>query len=227
MPEPHMLKLVLHWRGYGEEGTISWHLKGNTGSHSPGDLSDAAGNAIDKWESTTSPSSQETFRSLLFGAQSVDLVTLYEYDTSKDGAGHLAPSTALGARTPVGWVGTATGTMSPLQSSVVATTLTANAGQSFRGRQYFPGHQMVCAATNALLTDANTLRIATLAANMGSEAVAGIAESLSISTLNWAVYSPKLDVMTPIENVRVDNRPDIQRRRAAQLRPSHSETVSA
>lgn len=227
MAEPHMLKLVLHWTGYGEEGTISWHFKGNAGAHTPTELSDAAGNVIAEWQSARTPSSKTGFCALITAAQSADSVTLYEYAVSKDPiTGKLAHATALGGRAITGWTGTSA-LRAPLQSALVATVRTPLAGASHRGRQYFPGQGLELDPANACVINVDTDKVALLAANMGPEAAGAIASSLAIASLDWAVYSLKLDTMTVVTQIGVDNKMDTQRRRERQLQATHTQLVSA
>lgn len=225
MAVPHLLKLVLHWSGYGEEGTIGWHFKGNAADHTPQQLATAAAAAVSLWGTNRTPSSKTDFCSLLTTPQSVNTATLYEYAVSKDPVTHkIGKATALGSTTVTGWGGTGAAMRGPLQECLVATLRTAQAGKSFRGRQYFPAHTMAMTASNALLDNAYATNLHLLASNMGPEAAQAIAGSLNISTLEWAVYSPTLDIVTVIDHVTVDNKADTQRRRAQSLAPTFTAT---
>jgi hypothetical protein len=220
MPVANLLKLVMHWTGYGEEGTLSWHFVGNAGSHSPSELAAAAGNAVHQWETERTPSSKTGFCALLEPDQSVDSVTLYEYASS------AGPATALGEHSVTGWAGTSGAVGGPLACALVASIKTALAGPSYRGRQYFPAHALNVSGANMLYTSTQADAVALLAASMGPEAAEGISESLSISTLEWAVYSPTKGLATVVTNLSVDNKPDTQRRREAQLAPSYTAVVN-
>lgn len=220
MSVPNLLKLVLHWKGLGEEGTLSWHFLGNQALHTPAQLQAAAGAVVTNWGSVRTPSSKTQLLGKLWVTQSVDLVTLYEYASAPGKASDL------GSTVPSGWTGTNASQAGPLQTSIVATLKTAQAGASYRGRQYFPGHCIPVTNTAgcASSTDVNT--IAQLAANMGPEAASAIATSLSISTLQWVVFSPTKGAATVINGVRVDSKLDTQRRREANLKADYTTTVS-
>lgn len=219
MTETNMLKLVLRWSGLGEEGTISWHFKGNMASHSSAQLHDAAGNVVTRWGTDATPSSLTTFRSLIANTQVVNDVTLYEYAVDN------GPATAQGIG-PIGIAGSGS-QVAPLQCALVATSVTALAGARHRGRQYFPAHCLTVQSANALLSDSDTSKVGDLASGMGATAAAGIAESLAIADLVWAVYSRTNRSMEQIVSTRTDNKVDTQRRREASLRPTifHASTV--
>lgn len=218
MAVAHMLKLVMHWSGLGEEGTLQWNFGGNAASHDPAALTDAAGNAVDKWTNNLSPSSKTNFLKHLWPSQSVDKVTLYEYAEAP------GPATALGEFAVTGWVGTAV-TLNPLQVAQVASARTALAGASYRGRQYFPSQGSTVVATTGLTVPAAADQLAALAANMGTDAVAGIQESLAVDELLWGVYSPKKGIITPIVAIVADDKMYTQRRREASLDPAYSALI--
>lgn len=220
MPVANALKLVLHWSGYGEEGTLSWYFNGNAALHTPAQLQAAASAAVSNWGSVRTPSSKTQLLGLLSTQQKVDKVTLYEY------ASLPGPTSELGVAAVTGWNGTAQ-IATPLQSSMVATVLTQTAGASYRGRQYWPAHCVPIAAATATLSPTLVDTCASAASNMGAEAASAIATSLSISTLRWAVYSPKRGIMTQVSTVSVDDKPDTQRRRAKSIKASYTKTVTA
>jgi hypothetical protein len=100
---------------------------------------------------------------------------------------------------------------------MVATMLTGQSGRSFRGRMY-------CPATNLGLT-------AGLIASGQVDAVAtGLVDAIDAvrtdTTWRPMVVSITQSVMTEIIQVRVDDKPDIQRRRANKLVPSHKNTTN-
>lgn len=220
MPVPNMLKLVLHWSGHGEEGTLGWAFTGNAALHTPAQLTAAAGAVVSAWGSIRTPSSKTQLLAMLDPSQTVDKVTLYEYAASS------GPASELGITTPSGWVGTG-GFYGPLQCSMVASLRTAKAGASYRGRQYFPGHcQALGASYTGLMIQSQVDTLGQLAANMGPEAASAMATSLSISTLQWGVYSPTKDEINVITSVVVDNKLDTQRRREANLKPTITKSYS-
>lgn len=220
MTVSNILKLVLHWSGFGEEGTLNWYFSGADHVSSPSELSDAAGNVLTHWDTDTTPSQKTGFLGMLLAAQKVDKLSLYQYATLPGNA------SAQGEVSPSGWVGTATLMYGPLQTALCATTLTAHPGASYRGRQYFPGHVFQPSQASGLISNTATDQTATLAANMGTGAASAVANSLGIGTVDWVVYSPTKGIVTPITQVRVDNKLDTQRRREASLQPSHVQLVS-
>lgn len=213
MSVPFLLKLTLHWTGYGEEGTLSWAFGGNAALHTPAQLQSAVTDVVSGWSTIRTPSSKTQLLAMLDTTQKVDKVTLYEY---ADSAGKASE---LGIVNPSGWNGTGT-LVSPLQVCKVASLRTAKAGASYRGRQYFPGSCEALVAGTALGDQGHVDTLGQLAANMGPEAASKIATNLAISTLTWGVFSPTKGVITPITSIVVDNKADTQRRREANLKPT-------
>lgn len=113
----------------------------------------------------------------------------------------------------------------PLQTCLVASLRTAHAGASYRGRQYFPGSLFAAQQSNALVTNARADQIRDLAGKLAGDASQAIAQSLSINTLEWCVYSPTKGITTAINGISVDNKLDTQRRREAQLASTYVSTA--
>lgn len=221
MAVTNLLKFVLHWTGYGEEGTISWHIGGNAAGHSNAQLADAAGNVLHLFQTAAAPSTLGRLQNMLTADQAVDTGTLYEYAVD-DG-----PATGVGQRSLSGITGNAANCRGPLQTCIVASLRTAQSGRSYRGRQYFPGHVLTIVQGTALISPTDTNNVASLAATMGNEVSTAVASSLSINTAYWGVYSRTQHVITPITQVTADNRLDTQRRREANLKPTSTAAVSA
>lgn len=222
MTVSNALKLVLHWTGLGEEGTLAWYFSGGAAGKTPDQLGAAAGNAVSHWGSDRTPSSKTQFLSMLGTSQSVDKVTLYAYDTLPGNA------TELGVFAVTGWTGTGASARGPLQTAVCCTLLTATAGASFRGRQYFPGHALPAVnIATGLFASGDIDTYASCASNMGVEAQGAINTSLGLANGTWCIYSPKRGVMTPVTQCKVDNIPDTQRRRAGNLKPTYTKLVTA
>lgn len=126
-------------------------------------------------------------------------VRVYAYPTGGPNA------TAIGAA-PVNLTGTApTGQSLPLQVSLVATLQTDFAGRSFRGRMYFPAH--------GALMGTNHLFAPQVAQNLAL-ALGPFLTGVNAVLYPVCIVSQTLSTKTPVTQVKVDNKPDIQRRRA-------------
>lgn len=212
----------MHWTGLGEEGTLSWYLGGNAGHHTDSQLNTAAAAAVTQLQTATTPTSKTAMSArLMSGVQSWDALTVYEFDDDS------LPSTSVGHAVLSGWGGTATSNAKPLQVAHVATLLCASSGRSFRGRQYWPCNGSVISTGSLQFTSTVCDQLGLDAANAASAIAAGIGASLSISTCFWGVYSRKLRVITEVDRLRVDSRPDVQRRRAASQAPTFVGSYSA
>jgi hypothetical protein len=110
-----------------------------------------------------------------------------------------------------------TGT-TPLQTAMVATLLTGQAGRSFRGRIYVP-------APNAAIGTDHQFTTGVLdAVGEGLQTYLGwikTSDVLPDSTgLFGSIVSQQRSVATPITDIRIDTKPDVQRRRAKSLTPT-------
>lgn len=217
MSVAHILRVALHWSGLGEEGTIGFYMSGNAASHTDEQLHDAIGNALSLLNTNESPSTMSNLAKLICPDQSFDELALYEYDTlpgHATGIGKVAPNVAGSV-----------GVTHPLQVSAVATLKSAMAGPSYTGKMYLPAHTMTSVNTSARFTQTQTDQLATTAAAFIGDCRQGIQTSLDIDQLGPVVYSVKKGIVTPLLTLDVDNRPDIQRRRANKLQPTATSTI--
>lgn len=148
-----------------------------------------------------------TLIDLAGGGTKANLVTVYAYgDTGPAIASASAPCTFQGN-------GSA---FKPPQCAVAFSLITGVPGASRRGRIYWPA---IGATIGATLRLANVQATADQAAALveGLGAVAAFAEPMQP-----VVYSPTLDVNTPIIAVRVGNVVDTQRRRRDRLVEAYS-----
>ena len=138
----------------------------------------------------------------------INKAKLYCYPGGGSAAAAIAEKTLTVA-------GTGTGGTTPLQTSLVATLLTGQAGRSYRGRIYVPAPNISISSDHQV-----SLSDITAVAN-------GVAQYLSWTKLAailpsgngllGVVASEKRLAATSITQVRVDSKPDVQRRRAAKL----------
>jgi hypothetical protein len=205
---PNLLRLVLHWSGYGEEGDIGAYFAHAPSLYTESEL-EAALTAIDSHMNTeTTPSAWDLLKTRITASQSFDDLALYQY------AAAPGPSNALAHIVPPNG-GAGTGAPGhPLQVSAVASIGTGSASRRKRGRMYLPGH---CTALGADLqftqAECNSLRDA--ATNYLASALAGLRASLAGGdVIRHVVFSPTGGLSTDSTSVIVDSRPDIQRRRA-------------
>lgn len=137
---------------------------------------------------------------LLYTDSGYDEVRVYSYPTGGPSASYIGTA-AIGS-------GTGTGTSAmPLQQCMVATLRTGLAGRSHRGRMYLPASGRGL-DTGHVFNSTVTSAVCTALADFLS-AVNGLG-----STNNVAVVSQTLTQATTVVEVTVDQRPDIQRRRA-------------
>lgn len=217
MPSTNLLKVVLHWSGYGEEGTIGWHLGGATSVASESQLSGMLDLINTKLNSDESPSAWSNIIGLLPGGASFDFLQAYSYVN-----GH-SPAAAQAIK-GVSHAGSGSTTMPPLQIAVVCSLRTGHAGRSYRGRQYWPGGFAMVQTVNAKLTNDQCDAYGSTAAEWGAIMKEGAQTSLSNNDIYWGVFSRTRDVVTPVADVLVDNVPDVQRRRAKSLNSTHTST---
>lgn len=218
MPAEDVLKVVFHWSGYGEEGAVSLWFQ-SAGSHSDTLLGNAAGNIDTQFGSNATPSLWSNLQDMLTTAQKWDEITVYQYNNLPGTVSNLG-------RVTVAHTGHVTGTISPLQTSLCAQLHTGTAGASNRGRIYMPGHCLPVSAGNALVTSDNASLVAENVASMIGVTGNALSGTLDAADpLTAVVYSPTKGYVTPITSVIVDNRPDIQRRRANKLEPTSTAVV--
>lgn len=114
-------------------------------------------------------------------------------------------------------VGDASGDVMPNQVSLVATTQTGQSGRSFRGRMYIP-------TTNLTITAGfvGSGQVDSVATNLA--ACLKAARDAEVSRL--MVVSIAKNVMTLMTALRVDDKADIQRRRANRIGPTYQNVSS-
>lgn len=215
----NLIRVQLRWSGFGEIGTIGWHLGGVPSAVSNAQLSDLL-DAIDTaWASDETPSSYTTFAGLLATGQTIDQVSAYAYAASAE------PATAQAVKA-LSHAGTDSSEGSPLQVAWVASLRTGIPGRSYRGRQYFPGYALRVATNTGLAGNTVTDNNNTLAINMGLEVKESAQSVLGSNDIFWGVFSRARNTIDPVVECRVDNRPDVQRRRANSLQPNHTSAAS-
>lgn len=141
------------------------------------------------------------WKTLVNANVSIAQVAVYSYVTG----GTHADFVGLSSGTPK--AGTATGAQLPNQIGVVLSLLTNQSGRSFRGRMYWPISLGVQAATGQW-TVANLQPFVTRMAKHFQDFDNAAGEG------NVVVVSSKLTAATDVTGLRMDTRPDVQRRRA-------------
>jgi hypothetical protein len=94
----------------------------------------------------------------------------------------------------------------PPQAALVFSSLTDRTGKSYRGRNYWP-------ATGALLTAAGVYTVTQALVDEFAAVVGAAAAAAPTGGMQHVIYSPTLDVATPVTGYRVDAVIDTQRRR--------------
>lgn len=141
-------------------------------------------------------------------------VRVYGYPTG----GPTASS--VGSASIVGGAGTDTGGSVPLQCSMCCTLLTGNAGRRNRGRLYLPMNGFPY--TNHMFTSSIVDTIGTALGAFFTNWRANHGAAMG----NPAVVSVAGGVAKEISSIAIDNKPDVQRRRANKLLPTHTQTVA-
>lgn len=212
MAVPNLLKLVLHWSGYGEEGAISFWYDGVAGGLTPAQLNTAAADAVTAAQADSNPASMTKMQALLTTSQKVDKLSIYQYNTSPGKASAQGEKVLTLA---------GSGALShPLKIAVVASLRTAIPGARHRGRLYMPGHTCTLNAVDTRIIATEQQRVAETAIGLGEAFRTGLESSLADNTITWVVFSPTGGLVTPITKVRVDNVFDVQRRREASIKSS-------
>ena len=143
----------------------------------------------------------------------VDQVEVYSYGPGQGAAVAKGQDSVTPARVFTG------SPAAPPQTSAVITLLTGTPGRSFRGRIYWP----------QLAPGLSTSLVSSTAKGLGPGFVslnAAIELALSLfGTWDLVVYSPKLDVVTPVTSVRCGDVLDTQRRRAQDLPETFTTTL--
>jgi len=141
-------------------------------------------------------------KTLMSADAAYDSVRVYGYATAG------APATGIGEAAIVAGAGTAgTGTGTPLQIALVATLLTASSSRSGRGRMYLPVIAGAQFASHYVIDSSATAVSAGLALLFD-------ALNAGLPSNHVVVMSATHSIVHPVTSVRVDNRADVQRRRA-------------
>lgn len=172
----------------------------------------AAANEIRNRLGTAWSAAAPNLRSLMSTRGTLRDVSVYSY--ANTGPAVSSANAALG--TPIVGVNSAT---APPQCAVVYSLLTGFAGASRRGRIYWP----------ALAPAIDGSFKSTLARGSGLDVInTAILIQDALETFApgaWGVYSPKLDVVTPVTSVRAGDVIDTQRRRRDALTELYSITA--
>jgi hypothetical protein len=210
MAVAHLTRCTLHGVGMGEEFQVSVSVVGGV---FPG-YSDLSAAADDSVVALVGASEWAQIKAMISSDQRWDKVRLEYFNPTGGPAEFSAEATIASAD------GTGTGSAyAALQTSFVCTLYTERAGAHGRGRIYWPltgaeppaGHLMSSTFTDAVGGASKALMRAfesAIATHGG-----GVA--------NTHVYSPSTGTSSLVNRVSVDNRPDIQRRRAESLVPTH------
>lgn len=188
-----------------------WFKPTTIGVHVPSSNADAndaldAMTTGDEWDALVG-----ALVSMIQASGGADTAKLYCYPSGGPTASAIASKHLTVAGTG------STGT-TPLQTCMVATLLTGQAGRSYRGRIYVPApnaaigtdHQFTTGFTDVVGNGlADYLTWIKTADILGSD-----------EGMYGSVVSVQRSVATPITSVRVDTKPDVQRRRAKSLTPT-------
>lgn len=199
----------------GERWQTGFWLQGNEPTSNL-EAQNAAQIEFDSEGTTTGSSLWNVIKAFLNPAVTLDLVTVYSYPAGGTTAQYIGSSTGSPH------VGAASGNIAPNQVCMVASLLTGQAGRSYRGRMYLPVGISTWSATTGFFTSSNMTNVATALATKFTDFNAASGEGKVV------VVSQTRTVATQVLSVRVDSRPDIQRRRADRTTgiTSVSETVT-
>lgn len=201
----NLVKLVVHGSGLGEEWAFGFYLGHCSAPASEADLT----TMLDSWDTknntVTTPSTTTNLKNCLSPDQTVDSLSAYFYADSS------APATFLHHKV-VSYAGGSSGTL-PLQLAAVATLNTARSGASYRGRMYIPLTGSTPGAGHVIPTIYQD-QVGNVATNlMGNALAAARAGALGDAT-RCVVFSRTKNSIQDVTSVSVDNKYDVQRRRA-------------
>lgn len=199
------VRLVVHGSGAGEEFAFGFWLAHVATLGGESDLSTFLDSWDSKMGSAETPSTWSDLVGLLSSDQKYDSLSAYYYADTK------TPATFLHHKV-VNHSG-ASGRWAPLQQSAVVTLKTARSGASFRGRMYLPATGLDTVSPH-VYAGSVVNQIGLAAANMLGDALAAARGGSFGDPTRVAVYSPSKNVVTDVTSVTVDNRADVQRRRA-------------
>jgi hypothetical protein len=210
---PNLLRLTLHWAGYGEEGDITGWFAGAPSLYTEADLTAALAAVDSHMASETTPSAWTNLQGMLSITQSFDDLALYQYASApgkSDVLAHRAPAPVrAGTNSP----------SHPLQCAVVVSVGTGSASRRKRGRMYMPGHCVAIQGDNQI-SAADLLKVRDAAVTFLASALAGFRASLpGGDPIRHVVFSRAGGLATASTDFTADSRFDIQRRRAASQVP--------
>lgn len=209
MPRPaNVAHVVLegHLNGGEEFQTGFWLDKSPTSNANAADIAQAVATLLQDDALTQ-------LKGILFTGSGYDRVRVYGYPT-----GGTAPAAYQGEAPITGGAGTGGSGNGINQACLVCSLRTGIPGRRFRGRMYLPANGIV--AAGGLTDPTATLAIATAMAHF----LGDVTGSVPINA-NVAVVSTVGSETTPVASVIVDDRIDIQRRRADRLTPTEATEV--
>nr|CRY97218.1 hypothetical protein [uncultured prokaryote] len=201
----NVIRAVMHGSGVGEEFAFGWYAQCDSALTTEAQLSDIADAWDDNMNTSTTPSCYAQMLAQLSNDQKLDTLSLYYYSTLPGSASFLHHKTISKSGTVAVY--------QPLQQALVVTTETDRSGSSYRGRFYLPATGIV--PTNGHLLSATALgQVAT----GGLQTIVNFMDALRASPAGdgsrAVVYSPTKGLVTPITSMSIDNKFDVQRRRA-------------
>lgn len=182
--------------------------------------------AHSQWFDGTASDTDDDARSLASGLLAADWLTNFLTTTVKSYfantvswvgwnaywyAGGPAAAHSYGADYVTPAVGTGGTSVLPAQMCTVMSQRTGRPGRSYRGRAYLPGVVPSQVTTTGLVTGTLAQDLATAYADWLSTVKADAGHMIGV------VASSRLSAMTPITQVSVDTRLDVQRTRANKL----------
>ena len=193
----HATRIIIagHLRGGEIFSFGQWFDPGTALTHSTlGDLVTTCKTAFD---STLRPALQAR----MTASDGGDSVSGYYYDGS-------GPRAADQYTIPDAWVGSASAANVPGDMCAVVTTLTGRPGRSYRGRAYLPW------TGPGLINGQFTSSDCTALANAYQSWLTTVKTATTpFANANPVICSQTKSVLTPVTQVKVDSKPDVQRRR--------------
>lgn len=193
----------LAWTGKltgGDIWNISfWFRPSVAGAHVPSTNADAATALAQLTSGTAFTTARGAIMGCMRSGELLTGYTLYCYPNGGPTATAIAASTVN-----VGGLGS--GNPLPVQIARAVTTLTGQAGRSFRGRFYIPATGLQITAGDLQFTDNG--------ATLLSGVAGWLVDQRTSNSWNACVVSTVRSTSTPITQLRTDSRPDVQRRRA-------------
>jgi hypothetical protein len=198
----NMLRYILHGSGANEEFAVqmTYQLDNSISV-------DVLGTIVAAFATEFTGTAKTNLLAMLATDQKWDTVSGYFYATTPND-----PATYVAHTTLTTWAGTG-GAAGPLQLSMCMTTHSAYAGASNRGRMYLPATGIT--TLNHLFPNTACDNAVAAAQGLLQQGWATIMAHSAVTSALAVVFSPKKGTGQKIVAVSADNRPDIQRRRAA------------